>query len=62
MAFMFCALMLLCACQEQRCQLAGRRRLSALHHSLLKAAPPEVHEVLLRLYNACLRLKVTPSA
>jgi hypothetical protein len=30
--------------------------------SLLKAAPREVHEVLLRLYNACLRLKVTPSA
>ncbi len=35
---------------------------SGVGSSLLKAAPPEVHDTLLRLYNACLRLKVTPSA
>ncbi len=35
---------------------------SGVGSSLLKAAPREVHEMLLRPYNACLRLKVTPSA
>ena len=35
---------------------------SGVGSSLLKAAPREAHEMLLRLYNACLRLKVTPSA